>query len=132
MKWTFTEDRPIFTQIAEQIKLGILSDIFPTGSQMPSVRDLAIDAEVNPNTMQKALAKLEESGLVHTRRTSGRYVTEDIEMINKLRNDLAKEHTEQFLENVKKLGMTKDEILAMIEKNLTDKNLTEKTAKEEK
>lgn len=115
MNWTFTDDRPIYLQLVEQIKVGILSKEFPPGSQVPSVRDLAMDAEVNPNTMQKALAKLEESGLMHTERTSGRFVTEDKVMIDKLKSDLAKEHTLQFLDNIKKLGMTKNEIIKMIE-----------------
>ncbi len=115
VNWIFTDDRPIYLQLVEQINLGILSNEFPPGSQVPSVRDLAMDAEVNPNTMQKALVKLEESGLIHSERTSGRFVTEDKVMIDKLRNDLAKEHTRQFLDNIKKLGLTKIEIIAMIE-----------------
>lgn len=121
MNWTFTDDRPIYLQIVEQIKLGILANEFPPGSQVPSVRDLALDAEVNPNTMQKALSKLEDTGLMHTERTSGRFVTEDETMINKLKNDLAKEHTQQFLDSIKKLGMTNEEILSFIKKEL-DKN----------
>lgn len=115
MNWTFTDDRPIYLQLVEQIELGILSNEFPPGSQVPSVRDLALEAEVNPNTMQKALSKLEEMGLMHTERTSGRFVTKDEVMINKLKSDLAKEHTLQFLDNIKKLGLTKDEIIKMIE-----------------
>ena len=120
MKWTFNEDRPIFQQIAEQIKLGILSDVFPPGSQVPSVRDLALEAEVNPNTMQKALAKLEESGLLRSARTSGRFVTEDKKMIDDLKDEMAKEQTRQFLGNIRKLGMTKEEIISLIEKTLKE------------
>jgi len=121
VKWTFEEDRPIFLQISEQIQLGILSNELPPGSQVPSVRDLAMDAGVNPNTMQKALAKLEESELMHTKRTSGRYVTEDMVMLNELRQKLAEKHTKQFLESINKLGISKpDEIITMIDNTLKE------------
>lgn len=120
MNWTFTDDRPIYLQIVEQIQIGILSNEFPPGSNVPSVRDLAMEAEVNPNTMQKALAKLEDSGLMHTERTSGRFVTKDETMINNLKKNLAKEHTKQFLDSIKKLGMNKDEVIAMIEKEMKE------------
>lgn len=120
MNWTFTDDRPIYLQIVEQIELGILANDFPPGSQVPSVRDLAVEAEVNPNTMQKALAKLEDSGLMHTERTSGRFVTKDETMINNLRKNLAAEHTKQFLDSISKLGMSKKEILEMIDKAMNN------------
>lgn len=120
MKWTFTEDKPIYLQIIEQIEIGILQQEFPPGSQVPSVRELALKAEVNPNTMQRALSKLEEKKLMYSERTSGRFVTEDKTMIDKLRNDLAKEHIRQFLKNVQNLGMTKKEIIKMIEKNMKE------------
>ncbi len=120
MDWKFIEDKPIYLQIIEQIQTGILSDQFPPGSQLPSVRDLAVDAEVNPNTMQKALAKLEDSALIHSERTSGRFVTEDKVMIDKLRNDTARKHTLRFLAGIRELGMTKNEIMTMIERALTD------------
>ena len=76
MSWTFKEDRPIYSQLVEHIKLGIVSGEWSPGSKLPSVRDLAEEAGVNPNTMQRALADLEREGLVHSKRTSGRYITE--------------------------------------------------------
>ena len=73
MAWTFKEDRPIYSQLVEQIKMGIASGKWTPGAKLPSVRDLAEEAGVNPNTMQRALADLERDGLVYSKRTSGRY-----------------------------------------------------------
>lgn len=114
MPWHLTSDRPIYTQLIEQIKLKICSGIYPPGSKLPSVRDLAREASVNPNTMQRALAKLEEDGLLYTQRTSGRYVTEDVDMIKKAKNQLAKEHIQNFLTKMAELGFDYDEILSII------------------
>ena len=79
MKWQFKNDAPIYTQLIEQIKVGIVTNVFPPGERLPSVRDLAAEAGVNPNTMQRAMAELERQGLVYSQRTSGRMVTEDKE-----------------------------------------------------
>lgn len=114
MPWHLTSDRPIYTQLIEQIKLKICSGGYPPGSKLPSVRDLAREASVNPNTMQRALAKLEEDGLLYTQRTSGRYVTEDVDMIKKAKNQLAKEHIQNFLTKMAELGFDYDEILSII------------------
>ena len=73
MKWQFRNDAPIYTQLIEQIKVGIVTNIFPPGEKLPSVRDLAADAGVNPNTMQRALSELEQGGLLYTQRTAGRF-----------------------------------------------------------
>ena len=91
MPWTFESDRPIYTQLLEKIRLNIISGTYPIGSKLPSVRDLAAEAAVNPNTMQKALAELERSELIYSQRTSGRYVTEDAGMIQKIKEDMARE-----------------------------------------
>ena len=114
MPWHLTSDRPIYTQLIEQIKRKICSGVYPPGSKLPSVRDLAREASVNPNTMQRALAKLEEDGLLYTQRTSGRYVTEDVDMIKKAKNQLAKEHIQNFLTKMAELGFDYDEILSII------------------
>ena len=71
MAWQFEHDRPIYTQLLEQIRMLIISGVYPIGSRLPSVRDLAAEAAVNPNTMQKALSELERSGLIYSQRTSG-------------------------------------------------------------
>lgn len=114
MPWDFKSDRPIYAQLIEQIELMIFSDIYPPGSRLPPVRDMSQEAAVNPNTMQRALAKLEEDGLIITHRTSGRSVTEDGNMIKKARNRLAEEYISEFLENMKKLGFEPKEVLAII------------------
>jgi DNA-binding transcriptional regulator YhcF (GntR family) len=81
MNWCFQSDRPIYIQLKEQLELNIISGAYPPGMKLPSVRDMASEASVNPNTLQKALSELEREGLVYTQRTSGRYVTEDEKMI---------------------------------------------------
>lgn len=90
--------------------------VYPLGSKLPSVRDLAQEASVNPNTMQKALSKLEENGLLYTNRTSGRYVTEDVKMVQKVKDRLAHELIQEFLQNMKRLGFTEKEIMTIITK----------------
>jgi GntR family transcriptional regulator len=115
MSWNFNDERPIYIQLMEQIQLKIVSGIYKSGEKLPSVRDLAGDAAVNPNTMQKALTELERTGLVFSQRTSGRFITEDINVIKDIRNGLAKEQIEKFLNNIQKIGYTKQEIIALIE-----------------
>lgn len=114
MPWLITSDRPIYPQLIEQIKLKICSGVYPPGSKLPSVRDLAREASVNPNTMQRALSKLEEDGLLYSHRTSGRYVTEDVNMIKQVKNQLAQEHIKEFLTKMTELGFDYDEILSII------------------
>lgn len=111
MSWTFKEDRPIYSQLVEHIKLGIVSGEWSPGSKLPSVRDLAEEAGVNPNTMQRALADLEREGLVHSKRTSGRYITEAVDMIDSIRDAIASENINNFIESMKKLGFTPEQTL---------------------
>ena len=114
MPWDFKSDRPIYTQLVEQIELMIFSNTYPPGSRLPPVRDMAQEASVNPNTMQRAFAKLEEDGLIVTHRTSGRSVTEDENMINKAKNKLALEQIVEFLDKMQKLGFDRKEVLSII------------------
>lgn len=111
MSWTFKEDRPIYSQLVEHIKLGIVSGEWSPGSKLPPVRDLAEEAGVNPNTMQRALADLEREGLVHSKRTSGRYITEAVDMIDSIRDAIASENINNFIESMKKLGFTPEQTL---------------------
>ena len=99
MAWKLDNDRPIYAQIVEKIKLRIISGFYQPGSKLPSVRDLALEAGVNPNTMQKAFAELENSGLLITMRTSGRMVTEDEERISMVRETIAQEKIDAFLKS---------------------------------
>ena len=114
MPWELNSDRPIYAQLVEQMELRILTGIYPPGSRLPSVRDIAQEAAVNPNTMQRALAQLEEAGLLVTHRTSGRSVTEDANMITQARERLAKEQIELFLENMRKLGFEPRDTLTLV------------------
>ena len=100
MAWNLNSDRPIYAQILERIQMQIVSGVYQPGTKIPSVRELAADAGVNPNTMQKALAELERSGLVMTQRTSGRVVTEDLNMIKEIRNQLAGEQVKEFVKKM--------------------------------
>ena len=118
MLWQFSGDAPIYSQLIEQIKVGIVSGVFPPGERLPSVRDLATEAGVNPNTMQRALTELERDGLVYSQRTAGRFVTEDNTMINTAKRSLAERHVKTFLEAMLRLGFQKDEIIDLISKEL--------------
>lgn len=117
MAWKLDSDRPIYTQILEVIQYQIVAGRYQPGERLPSVRDLAAEAGVNPNTMQRALAELERNELVVTQRTSGRVVTENMEMISEVRNKLAKEQIREFVDKMKKLGFEKKEILALLEQD---------------
>ncbi len=115
MSWNFNDERPIYLQLIEQIQLRIVSGVYEVGGKLPSVREMASDASVNPNTMQKALTELERTGLVYSQRTSGRFITEDSNMIKNIRNGLAKEQIEKFLYNMEKIGYTKQETIELVE-----------------
>lgn len=114
MAWNLDSDRPIYTQLLDKIKLMIVSGFYGPGVKLPSVRELAAQASVNPNTMQKAFAELERSGLIQTKRTSGRFVTEDMDMIVQIRTQLAKEEVNTFISKMKELGFSKQEILSLM------------------
>lgn len=115
MPWNLTSDRPIFMQIIEIIQLAIVSGKYAPGDKLPSVRDLASEAAVNPNTMQKALAELERGGLVYSKRTSGRFITEDVQMIAALKSSLARDKIEVFLESMQNLGFQKEDTIALMQ-----------------
>ncbi|MCI7042471.1 MAG: GntR family transcriptional regulator [Lachnospiraceae bacterium] len=116
MAWKLNSDRPIYAQILERIQMQIVSGVYQPGTKIPSVRELAADAGVNPNTMQKALAELERSGLVMTQRTSGRVVTEDLNMIKEIRNQLAGEQVKEFVKKMKDLGFDREDIIDLLTK----------------
>ena len=117
MDWNFKSDLPIYSQLVEQIKLGIVSGIFKPGERLASVRDMAMEAGVNPNTMQRALQELEREGMVYSQRTSGRFVTEDEAVIDNEKKNLAEEQIKSFLEAMSKLGYGRDEIISLLEEN---------------
>ena len=115
MNWNIRNDTPVYTQLVDQIARAIILGQFPPGSKLPSVRDFASDAGVNPNTMQRALAELEARGLLETQRTTGRTVTGDVEKIAQTRRALAQTLVHHFYHQAAALGLTKAEIAALLE-----------------
>ncbi len=116
MTWHFDNDRPIYTQLLEQILFLIVSGQYPPGSKLPSVRDLASEASVNPNTMQRALTELERSGLIYSQRTSGRFVTEDRAMIQKMKDTIGKDKILTLFKDMEQLGYDQDQTISLIHK----------------
>ncbi len=110
----FSSNVPIYIQIINDIKLRIASGIWEAGQRLKSVRELAVEFSVNPNTMQRALAELEREGLLYTERTSGRYVSQDQSKISKARDELAEEYTESYYSSMRKLGYKDNEIICRI------------------
>ncbi len=118
MPWNLDDSRPIYLQLMERIQHDIISGVYQPGDKLPSVRDLALDAAVNPNTMQKALSELERSGLVYSHRTSGRFITDDSTLLKKIKTDLAQEYISSFLGQMRHLGLNDSETLEMIKETL--------------
>ena len=114
MSWKLDSDRPIHAQLLEILKIDIVSGVYPPGGKLKSVRDLAVEAGVNPNTMQRAFAQLEQEGLIRTERTTGRFVTEDKEMIKQTREEIARTQLKLFVEKMEQLGFQKDEIVTFV------------------
>lgn len=120
MAWNLDTDRPIYAQLIERIKTQIVSGKYAPGERLPSVRELAAAAAVNPNTMQKAFAELERTGLVITQRTNGRTVTEDVKLIGDIRVELAGDQVNIFFSGMRELGYTEKETSDLILRYLND------------
>ena len=114
----FDMSRPIYAQIVERLKAKILAGIYPPGGHLDSVRDMAAAAGVNPNTMQRALAELERDGLVYADRTVGRFITEDKELIIKMRETVAQEIIDEFIQQMKSLGFSDQEAIELFKRKL--------------
>ena len=118
MGWTLDKNRPIYLQLVEELQSRIVSGVYPPGAKIDSVRDLAAEAAVNPNAMQRALAELEQSGLLRSERTSGRFVTEDRALIAEVRRALAREKIEAFVRDMSVLGFGQQELLNLIREGM--------------
>lgn len=116
MTWQFRNDLPIYTQLMGQMKQRIITGVYTPGERVPSVRDLAAEAGVNPNTMQRALIELEREGLLFSQRTAGRFITEDTDMIEDVKKSMAREEIQSFLNAMTELGYTHQEILELLKK----------------
>lgn len=130
MAWNFAADRPIYAQLVEQIQERIVSGRYPAGSRLPSVRELATDAAVNPNTMQRALAQLETEGLVCSQRTSGRFVTKEEDRIMEFKQALAQKVVRDFLAQIARLGYTRQDVMALFSKLPDIPEISDTSAKE--
>lgn len=119
MEWKLNDDRPIWMQLTEQLARGILAGVYPSGSRLPSVRQLAAEAGVNPNTMQRALAQLEQIGLAKADRTAGRVVTEDAAVLGQARRIQAAAKIEDFYSDMQQLGYTKAQTLELLKEEAT-------------
>ena len=118
MPWELDNDRPIYLQLMESIQRDIIAGVYQPGDKLPSVRNLAVEAAVNPNTMQKALSELERNGLVHSYRTSGRFITEDKTMLRKMKEQQASRQIKEFIEKMRQLGYQDPEILSLIKETI--------------
>jgi len=114
MEWRFHNDAPIYAQLVEQLTLRIITTVYSPGQRLPSVRDLAVEAGVNPNTMQRALGELERTGLVFSQRTSGRFVTEDVSRIQDAKEEIAGKKLTAFLADMGVLGYDAETLAELI------------------
>lgn len=124
MAWELNSDRPIYAQILEKLQVRIVCGVYKPGEWLPSVRDLAAEANVNPNTMQRAFTELERSGLVMTQRNMGRVVTQDTQMIETVKHNMAVKQIDSFFINMRQLGFSDSEIISLINSHTNDKDNT--------
>ena len=115
MEWNFRNDQPIYSQLTQRLTEAIVSGIYAPGEKLPLVRELALEAGVNPNTVQRSLTELEREGLVFSQRTAGRFVTENENMIVNAKLRIADERVSEFLRSMKTLGCGRQEIISLIE-----------------
>ena len=120
MPWNLDSSRPIYLQIIERVQMDIITGRYHPVDNLPSVRYLAQDAAVNPNTMQKALSELERSGLIYSQRTSGRFITEDKELIHQMKKELAAAEVSAFVAHMKQLGITPEEIRQLLAETIEE------------
>lgn len=120
MPWNLDSSRPIYLQIIERVQMDIITGRYQPGDKLPSVRDLAQEAAVNPNTMQKALSELERSGLIYSQRTSGRFITEDKELIHQMKKELAAAEVSAFVAHMKQRGITPEEIRQLLAETIEE------------
>ena len=120
MPWNLDSSRPIYLQIIERVQMDIITGRYQPGDKLPSVRDLAQEAAVNPNTMQKALSELERSGLIYSQRTSGRFITDDKELFHQMKKELAAAEVSAFVDHMKQLGITPEEIRQLLAETIEE------------
>ena len=120
MVWKFNDEQPIYQQIISRIKERIVAGEWKAGDKLKSVRELALEAGVNPNTMQKALAELEREGLVYSQRTAGRFVSDNKEKTDRLQEEMTMECIKTFVAQMEKMGYKKEQIIEMLNKYISE------------
>ena len=115
MDYIFDNERPIYIQLVEKLRIEIVSGKLKNGERIPSVRELALTTKVNPNTMQKALAELENEGLIYTERTNGKFVTDNEELIEKIKRKLAEEKVNNYIKDMKNIGITYEQSIQYLQ-----------------
>ncbi|MBQ2917546.1 MAG: GntR family transcriptional regulator [Clostridia bacterium] len=115
MNFIFDNDRPIYIQLVEQLKEYIVSGKFKAGEKLPSVREFAMQIKVNPNTVQKALAEIENQKLIYTERTNGKFVTENQELIENVKKELANQKVQKYFQDMNKLGINKEDAITYLQ-----------------
>ncbi len=120
MPWSFCDNKPIFQQIVDTITVMILRGKYKAGDKLPTVRDFAVEAGVNPNTMQRALNIIEETGLIYTRRGDGRYVSENNAIVEEIREKYVNETVKGFLSGLLELGLDEKRIIDAVKRRFNE------------
>ena len=115
MNFIFDNDRPIYIQLVEQLKEYIVAGKFKAGEKLPSVREFAMQIKVNPNTVQKALTEIENQKLIYTERTNGKFVTENKELIENIKKELANQKVQKYFKDMNKLGINKEDAITYLQ-----------------
>ena len=115
MEMTFDNNIPIYIQVLEYMKIYLISGVFKCGERLPSVREFSTSFKVNPNTMQKALSELESMNLIYTERTNGKFVTQNTELIEKLKDVYASTLAKSYFQGMKRIGLGKADSIKYLE-----------------
>ena len=115
MSWEFQDHLPIYAQLMDTLKRRIITGRYLPGEKLPSVRELAAEAGINPNTVQRAFSELEREGLIYTQRATGKYVTENADEISSARQALAKTQIAEFLSNMQSLGYSVGDVIVLLQ-----------------
>jgi len=121
MSFDFNNDVPIYLQIIEYIKTQIINKTYLPNQKIPSVRDLSLFFEVNPNTIQKSLLELEDMGLIITESTNGKFVTNKQNIIDKIKQNTIKTKLLNFYESMQNIGISKEELLKILSEDIKQK-----------
>ena len=115
MSWEFQDHLPIYAQLMDTLKRRIVTGRYLPGEKLPSVRELAAEAGINPNTVQRAFSELEREGLIYTQRATGKYVTENEADIKSAREDLARTQVADFLRAMQSLGFSVGDVIVLLQ-----------------